>query len=216
MNRVIVTMLLATMLVGCHLPTLPERPTPTSSAYQPVITQTDAQVVWIWLPQTKQTDVFNYRLAVDQNLASLPKQQDLLERSKTAQNLLEKTIKDNGGLYNTATGQPNRAGFIAAINSVNAYIAAEMPNITDIIYVDIQHQTVKVHDGIASWDNVRQKVIDTNGSVRYTTAVSLELHYVFSGDKKATERLGLDMQPAPIGAHNRYEFILKHILQPYL
>lgn len=215
MSRFVSALLVFLMLAGCQLPTLPERPTPIDNS-PPFQKRVGNQVIWLWLPQTMQSELVNYRFAVETNLSTLVNDKLLLQRSLEAQKRFDKAVKEHGGVFDPSSGKLNQTGLMAGLDLVKTYVAAEMPEVTDIIYVNLKQQSVKVQDGVARWNNTQQKVVNTNSSVRYTTAVSLELLYISSEQQPLTEIQGLDIQPAPLGNHNRYELILKRVLQPYL
>lgn len=215
MSRLVSVLLAFLMLLGCQLPTFPERPTPIDNSFS-LQKRAGNQVIWLWLPQTMQSELVNYRLAVDSNLSILVKDKLLLKRSLEVQKRFEQAVKEHGGVFEPSSGKLNQTGLMAGLDLVKTYVAAEMPEVTDIIYVNLKQQSVKVQDGVARWNNTQQKVANTNSSVRYTTAVSLELRYISSQQQPLTEIQGLDIQPAPLGNHNRYELILKRVLQPYL
>ncbi len=216
MIRLLTLVMLLITVSGCYLPTFPEKPKLISNTTHPLSTKPKTDAVLLWLPQTKRPDVISYRLAVEQNLESLLVQHALLQRSKAAQQVFELAIEKNGGFYDTSSGRLNRQGLSLALEQVNRYIAAEMPTVTDIIYMNFKQQNIRVQDGIARWDNVQQKLNSPGCSVRHYNAISLEINYVLHDDQKLTEYLGLDVEPAPIGPHQRYDLILQRLLQPYL
>lgn len=216
MIRLMIACTLFVALNGCYLPTFSQRPTLVSNMHHPLSANPKTEAILLWAPQTKRTEVINYRFAVEQSLNQLLSDHALLARSAAAQRILDQAVEQYGGLYDTANGTFNRAGLALAFEQVNKYIATEMPNVTDIVYVNFKQQRVRVRDGIASWDHVKQQVASTGGTIRYTTAISIELNYILKEDRQFTETLGLDIEPAPIGSHQRYDLILKRALQPYL
>lgn len=215
MARLSLVFLLSMLLMACYLPTFPERPALTDNLTHPLGARPDVQAVLLWLPQTQMHNVAGYRLAVEQSLSTLLSDQAMWQRSKAAQNILDQALQQQGGLFDPATGRFNSTGLMTAFAQVNTYIATEMPTVTDIVYINLLQQQVRVKDGIARWDNVQQKVTDMGGSVRYVTAVSLKLTYNIA-EQQVTEQLGLDIEPAPVGPHQRYDNILRRAFAPYL
>lgn len=215
MRLVLFFSFLLVLLAGCKLPTLPERPNPIDKSH-PLAQHSAKQVIWLWLPQTMHSEVINYRLAVDHNLRLLPEYTVMMNQSSIVQQRFEEVVNEQGGIFDARSGKVNLKVFNIALEQVEQFLAKNMPDVTDIIYVNIVQHPLKVEDGIARWHNTQQKLMNTNSTVRYTTAVSLHLHYTSNNQTIASELQGLDIQAAPLGQHNRYDFIIKRVLQPFI
>lgn len=216
MIRAALVLMLGCLLSACHLPTFPERPSLISNQEHPLATQTAAKAVLLWLPQTQSSELSSYRLAVQYSLTSLASDPELLERSQGAQQQLDQSILALGGLYDGTTGRFNSAVLAQALEQTYAFVQTEMPAVTDVVLINLDRQSVMVRNGVARWDHVQQKVMDQGGSVRYVNAVSLQLSYLLPDEQRLTERFGLDIQPAPIGPHQRYDRVLQRAFAPYL
>ncbi|MEH8019449.1 hypothetical protein MN202_19620 [Rheinheimera muenzenbergensis] len=175
------------------------------------------QTLLLWLPQTRSSQFYAYRQAVERHFRHLPLSDDLLQRSAAAQQIFDGKIKAQGGIFNPGTGQIRKDAIERAYEQTVEDLQTQFSASITLVIISFQHHNTPIQKGVARWHNVQQKIVDNSvSSMRYVNAVSIETTYIQRDKVVLNEVFGLDVTVAPLSDSTKYLKVLRRVFAPVM
>lgn len=202
---------------ACTTVTFPQDPKPVANLMAPAVGITTEQTVLLWLPQTRRSQFYAFRQAVERHFRHLPLSENLLQRSAVAQQLFDAKIDAQGGIFNSSTGEIRADVIERAYEQTVAAVQKQYPAVNTIVLMSFLRDNTPIQKGVASWHNVQQKIVDSSvSSLRYANAISIETTYVQHNKVLLKEVFGLDVAAAPLGDSTKYITVLRRVFSPVM